>query len=435
MQAGLSTKNAPSPSVVLPHYAVGAVAFLIASIMLLFVAKDLTLMSFGPKVLSITHLLILGWVTIIIYGALYQLIPVVMEVKLFNENLAYVSFVTIVTGLSLMVYSFWGNYIGSNVFVETGGSLVIVSVLLFVVNAVGSAIKSTNRNIENSFIISSIVWLLLTVILGFLIIINGSTQWIPRNNLELLKIHLGFGLIGWFMMLIIGVGSTLLPMFFIAHKLNRKYLKASFYVINSGLILLSISEYLKFNVWISSIFATAIAIGIFLFVRYNYDAYKKRLRRKLDIGMKLSVYSFIFLFIALITGVLSATGIFETTAYATQIQLSFGVSLILGFFTSLILGQMYKTLPFIVWLQKYQDKVGKFKIPLPNDLYNEKIADLHFYTFIIGAFTLLAGIWLKNEIIIQISAVFYIATAVLFTFNTFKIILHKENIQELNIKK
>ncbi|MCD6557168.1 MAG: hypothetical protein J7K64_08250, partial [Bacteroidales bacterium] len=95
MQAGLSTKNAPSPSVVLPHYAAGAIFFIIASVLLIFASHDLANTYIGPKILGLTHIMVLGWVTIIIFGALYQLIPVVMEVKLFSEPLAHISFYSI----------------------------------------------------------------------------------------------------------------------------------------------------------------------------------------------------------------------------------------------------------------------------------------------------------------------------------------------------
>ena len=433
MQAGLSTKNAPSPSVVLPHYAFGAIALVIASIMIFFGAKDLTIMAFGPKVLAITHLLILGWVTIIIYGALYQLIPVVMEVKLFNENLAYISFASMVIGMLMLIYGFWNTYIAANNFVEIGGSLVILSVLLFVVNAVGSALKSTNRGVENRFIVTSIVWLLLTVLLGITIILNPIFDLIPRTNFELLKIHLGFGLIGWFLMLVIGVSSTLMPMFFIAHKLNKKFLNYAYILLNSGLVLFSIALYLKLPMVITAVFVLLMIVGVLLFVKYNYDAYKKRLRKKLDIGMKLTVFAFPFLFLALIFGLLSI--IDPINKMSTQFSLAFGISLILGFFTSLILGQMYKTLPFIVWLQRYQDKVGKFKIPLPNDIYNEKVADYHYYSFAVAIISLLIGVLSKFEIIIQISAVAFLVTGLLFSFNTFMIIFHKEDAKPLNINK
>ena len=66
--AGLSTKNAPSPSVVLPHYVLGAIAFIVASVLLFFSAEDLTISYIGPRVLSIVHILILGWVTMIIFA-------------------------------------------------------------------------------------------------------------------------------------------------------------------------------------------------------------------------------------------------------------------------------------------------------------------------------------------------------------------------------
>ena len=431
MQAGLSTKNAPSPSVVLPHYAFGAIVLVVASILMFFGAKDLTLIAFGPKILAITHLLILGWVTIIIYGALYQLIPVVMEVKLYNENLAYISFASMAIGMSMLIYGFWNTYIAANNFVEIGGSLVILSVLLFVINAVGSALKSTNRGVENRFIVTSIVWLLLTVLLGITIILNPIFNLIPRTNFELLEIHLGFGLIGWFLMLVIGVASTLLPMFFIAHKLNKKFLNYSYILLNSGLVLFSIALYFKLNMIITGAFILLMIAGILLFVRYNYDAYKKRLRRKLDIGMKLTVFAFPFLFLALIFGVLSIIDVDPINKMTTQFRLAFGISLILGFFTSLILGQMYKTLPFIVWLQRYQDKVGKFKIPLPNDIYSEKIADYHYYSFAVAIISLLIGVLSQFEIIIQISAFAFFVTALLFSINTFKIIFHKENAEPL----
>ena len=431
MNAGLSTKNAPSPSVVLPHYAFGAIAFIIASVMLFFTADDLTLTTFGPKILSTTHVVILGWVTIIIYGALYQLIPVVMEVKLFNENLAYGSFVSIVIGLVLMAYGFWNTYIAPTIFIEAGGTLVILSVLLFVINAVGSALKSTNKGIENKFIVTSIVWLFLTVLLGITIILNPILQWIPRSNIDLLKIHLSFGLIGWFLMLVIGVSSTLLPMFFIAHKLNKKFLNTSYILLNLGLILFATALYFKLSTIITLGFAILIIAGVLFFVRYNYDAYKKRLRRNLDIGMKLSVFAFPLLFLSLLFGALSVLNIEPISKFSTQFSLGFGVSLILGFFTSLILGQMYKTLPFIVWLQKYQDKVGKFKIPLPNDLYSEKLADYHYYTFAVAITSLLIGVLFSIAIIIQISAVVFFITASLFAINTFKIIMHKEKVEPL----
>ncbi|MCF6366816.1 MAG: hypothetical protein L3J35_11500 [Bacteroidales bacterium] len=432
MQAGLSTKNAPSPSIVLPHYAIGAIFFIIASVLMYFASGDLANSYIGPKVLSMTHIVILGWITIIIFGALYQLIPVVMEVKLFSETLAHISLYTLVPGTVLLAYSFWNSYIVETLYMQAGGTLIFISIILFLVNAFMTALKTKQKTIENVFIVTSALWLTITVIFGILITMNTALQFIPKSNIELLKIHVHIGIVGWFMLLVIGVASTLLPMFFIAHKLNRKFLKLSYYFINIGLIALIVALYIDINSWTKIISGLILLTGIIFFVKYNFDAYKKRLRKKLDIGMKLSVFAFVLLFLTLIFGVLSVINLDDLKNYNMSFNTAYGVSLLLGFLTSLILGQMYKTLPFIVWLKLYQDKVGKFKIPMPAHIYSERVANWHYYTFLIAFFTLLIGIFAKESIIIQVSSGAFLITASLYSYNTFKILFHKEKLEPLD---
>jgi len=397
-----------------------------------FASDSLSISYIGPKILGLIHILILSWITVIIFGALYQLIPVVMEVKLYSEILAYMSFGLTSIGSLLMTYSFWNNYIGNNYIIMVGGIMVILATILFAVNTIKSALKSTVKSIENKFITTSIIWLLLTVLLGFFIILNTNYGFVNKSNIDLLKIHFLFGTVGWFMMLVIGVASTLMPMFFISHKLNKSYLKYAYYLININLILISFLLYFIPNILILFIVGTLIITGFLFFIKYNFDAYKKRLRRNLDIGMKLSVLAFLLLFFALILAFAVMLSSKLIPNYSVNIYLIFGSLIILGFLTTLILGQMYKTLPFIVWLQKYQDKVGKYKIPLPNDLYSEKIADLHYYSYVMAIVSLIFGLIISVSLIIKIASVFFFITAVLYAYNTFKIIFHKENIEPLN---
>ena len=431
MKAGLSTKNAPSPKVVIPHYIFGAIAFMVASILMFIAAGDLTLTYIGPHILGLTHVIVLSWITVIIFGALYQLIPVVMELKLYSEKLALASLIFMVIGSPMLVFSFWNNYILYNVLMQAGGTFVIIAVILFAINTIKTALKSTVKTIENKFIVTSIIWLLLTVILGFFIVLNSKYGYIDKSNIDLLKIHFQFGIIGWFLMLVIGVSSTLMPMFFIAHKLKTSYLKYAYYLINGGIIILVILLYFFKNMYLFLFFGITVISGFAFFIKYNYDAYKKRLRKKLDVGMKISVLAFAILFFTLIFAILTIISGEFLKQYSGNIKLAFGALITLGFLSSLILGQMYKTLPFIVWLQKYQDKVGKFKTPLPNDLFSEKIANIHYYTYIVSILSLLIGILSSQKNIIQFAAIAFFITASLFAFNTFKIILHKEDIKPL----
>jgi hypothetical protein len=118
-----------------------------------------------------------------------------------------------------------------------------------------------------------------------------------------------------------------------------------------------------------------------------------------------------------------------TSTIQTKIEITYGVLIVLGFLSALVLGQTYKTLPFIIWLKKYQSKVGKSKVPLPMELYSDKVAHYHFYTYVIGIIMLIAGIFLNEVIIIKSGAVLLIITAVLYNYNVFKIIFHKEKKQ------
>lgn len=67
---------------------------------------------FNPKLLGITHLLTLGWVSMVISGALYQLLPVVWEVKLFGERLGSAAFGLLGAGAVAIAVSFWQFRLG-----------------------------------------------------------------------------------------------------------------------------------------------------------------------------------------------------------------------------------------------------------------------------------------------------------------------------------
>ncbi len=305
MQAGLSTKNAPSPNVILPYFAFGAISFLVASIVLFIAAPDLTRHYLSPRLLTLTHVLILGWITMIIFGALYQLIPVVMEVKLYSEKLAVTTFFLFGAGLITLSVSFWSFNFGRNIGLEIGGYLIVTAVILFGINTILSAAKTERKNIENAFIITAVIWLLLTVTLGIVMVLNFAFHFLSGSHLELLKLHAHIGFIGWFLMLVIGVASKLMPMFLIVHKLPAKLLNYAYFLINGGLVLLSIGYYYFPEKWFMLLSALLILSGVILFLRFNYVAFSKRIRKKLDVGMKLSAAAFIMLGVSLLLGAIS----------------------------------------------------------------------------------------------------------------------------------
>ncbi len=131
----------------------------------------------------------------------------------------------------------------------------------------------------------------------------------------------------------------------------------------------------------------------------------------------------------MISSVLNNVTILKSEAFSQQVTLIFGVSIFIGFISLLIMGQTLKTLPFIVWLNKYQKIAGKGKTPLPKDLYSEKIANWQLRIFIVGFILLLVGILVSTVIFIKIASLLLIVTALLYNFNVLKMLLHKTSVQ------
>ena len=90
------------------------------------------------------------------------------------------------------------------------------------------------------------------------------------------------------------------------------------------------------------------------------------------------------------------------------------------------MGQTYKTLPFIIWLKIYRGHVGKIKIPLPKELYSETIAIAQRWVFNSGFIVVIGGILLSEKDVIKFGCLFLILATLLYNFNLFKIIFHKQ---------
>jgi len=432
MQTGLSTQNAPSPSVVIPHFVFGALMFLASGIVMMLAAPSLIFhYHLNAQMLSLTHLMVLGFISVIIFGSLYQLIPVVMEVKLYSEVLAKITFYLFGVGLIILVISFWGANFGSGQnwrWFEISGTLILVAVLLFAFNTLKSASKSKRKDISNLFIVTAIIYLVLTVSLAIMMIINFALHFIPVNLLDLLKMHLNLGLMGWFLFLIIGVASKLMPMFLIIHKLPKYLLKYAYILLNAGLIMMVSAFYFYPQTWIIGLSSLLLFAGVGLFLYFNYYAFKHRLRKKLDVGLKLSKVAFLLLAFVLTLSVLDILSPDFIASFQYRIDIALIMSIIFGFLTALVLGQTYKTLPFIIWLKVYKTKVGKQKTPLPQELYSSRVAQWHTMTFLIAFLLLIVGELAAIVWLIQLAAAFFILTAALYNYNVFKIVFHKDKL-------
>ena len=166
-----------------------------------------------------------------------------------------------------------------------------------------------------------------------------------------------------------------------------------------------------------------VGFGVILFGNHIYRSYTKRIRKKVDEQVKISMLSVAITIVPII--VLIIIIILFATLSSLQLVLLYGFTIFFGWITTIILGMTFKTLPFIVWNKVYSKVAGLGKTPNPKELFNNNIFIANGISYLIGFVVFGLGIILANVLILNIGAVFLLITAILYNFNVFKILLQK----------
>ncbi|MBK8951239.1 MAG: cytochrome C oxidase subunit I [Chitinophagaceae bacterium] len=408
--------------VVLPFYTYAALSLFAACFLLLISTGSFTGHYFNPHILAITHMMALGWGTMIILGAGYQLIPVLIEKSLYSIKLANWSFFLAATGIPLLAYGFYNFDMGWPA--KWGGRLVFISVSLFVINLAKSIQKSKNRNVHAWFMLAASVWLFVTALYGLVLVYNFTFPIYKRNHIELIPLHAHTGVIGWFLLLVIGVGSKLIPMFMISKYTNSKQLWLIFLLINTALVLF-ISLYI-FKAANAIFFFPVVMLltSLIVFAQYCYKSYKQRIRKQVDEQMKLSLLSLLMMLLP-VAVIFFLIGLFVSGKEDMRIVLLYGFVIFFGWITAIIFGMTFKTLPFIVWNKVYGKIAGLGKTPGPKDLYSERLFAAMSVSYLAGFVIFIAGILTIEKVVLTIGSSLLLLSALLYCVNAGKLIFHK----------
>lgn len=422
--ASMSTDPVKTTSykVVLPFYAYAAAAFFIATLLLLFSAPAFGRHYFHPHVIAITHTMALGWGTMIILGASHQLVPVLIEGKLYSNILAHLSFALAAVGIPLLVYAFYT--FNMNWMARRGGEFVIDAVVVYLINMGISMAKSKTENVHAVFVFTAGLWLLMTTVVGLLLVYNFTIPMFAEDSLHYLSLHAHMGIIGWFLLLIIGVGSRLIPMFLISKYTNARLLWWIYILINLGLIAFAFMFLYTLPVYFYLLPVAAVTAALLLFGYYCRQAYRQRLRKQVDEQLKISVLSVLMMALPVILLIIMIISLW-VAGENIRLVLAYGFTVFFGWITAIILGMTFKTLPFIIWNKVYHKKAGLGKTPNPKNLFSNRVFTGMAVLYLAGFILFVTGILLSVVVVLQIAALLLLLAAVLYNFNVMKIIFHK----------
>lgn len=412
----IASSYSPPFKVVVKYFVAGIMSFLLLNFLLLLNYDDVSGHHFQPKILSLTHIATLGWITMIIFGAMIQLVPVVLEVKLFSSKLAEIQFWIFVLGIAGLVYKFW--HFNSFINFTIPAILLNLSMYIFIFNITITMMRVKQWNITGTYLASALFYLFITAVAGLLLAINLDTPYIKINHLQYLNLHAHVAFIGWVSMVVMGVTYKLIPMFLLSHNFKLFFAKIALVLVNVGLFGISIIMLYSQISKLYYLFVLMIGLGMLLFLIQVIIIFKNRIRKKFDVGIKFSLAAYIALgvitFLGIVISFIDYQNIFNIT-------LIYGYLIIFGYLSMLIVGQMYKIVPFLVWYNKYSSKVGLEKVPMLKEMYNERTAHYGFYLMILSLILVTISLSLQLSQLLLLSFSLMFLSSLMFAGNMIKI--------------
>ncbi|WP_105422856.1 hypothetical protein [Neorhizobium sp. T25_27] len=337
-----------------------------------------------PASLVIVHLIAVGWLGLLFAGSLLQFVPVIASRQLQSPHLALPALLLTMIGLLLLL----GGFLGLADLVPlwtwmlpAGGLLLTVAFAGLCWMVAGTLAAARPYSLPAKFVALGCVPLIITALVGllFALSLSGLTD-DPRLVGLLLSAgpaHAYLGLFGWMTITAIGVSYRLLTMFLLSPErtsgtsraigwLSATALLAAGYGIFSDGAGLPADWPLHLAIALSGLAALFYAIDI-------HSIFRERKRKSVELNVMASLVAIgmlLFCFVLLAASIVIGN--------LPEMVMPVAYLFTFGWLTGLGLGQLYKIVAFMTWLEFYGPVLGRTAVPRVQDLVNERRASLWF---------------------------------------------------------
>ena len=361
MQDLLSFDQSPPLAAPLRFFLTAPLFAILAGVLLLSSGPDALASRWTPAVLALTHLIAVGFMLQVMLGAMLQIMPVVAGANMARPlRVAAVVHVALSVGTLVLVAAFLTF---SPEFFRLAAILLVAGVAVFVVAATRALYGIVSPSPTIRGLKHALAGLAVTVVLG--VAMSVALGWSLNLPLLLLAdIHLGWGFVGWGAVLLAAVAYVVVPMFQITPAYPDWFARRFSLAALAVATLWTIAEWFGWNV-VSTVFG-ALVVGLAaLFAAITLVVQRGSKRARFDAtqhywrGAMLSALAAGTLWLAART--LSVVG--DWPAW----PLLCGALVLFGAFMSVIVGMLYKIVPFLIWLHlQNQGAHGRVRVPAPN---------------------------------------------------------------------
>lgn len=402
----ISTDFAPPFKLIVPYFIVATIIYLISAILTLgFNISEMSYLDSG--VLAWVHLFLLGFAMMVIFGAMAQLVPVVLEVGHWAVELFYIIWPLLVIGVLLMVLGFYL----SPALLPYGGTIILVAMAIFTLNVFMTLKKVEKFSLVITTVLISNIFLLLGLIFGILMALTFAGT-ITVDVMALLSAHVYLIVGGYIGVTIMGLSLILLPMFGLSHNFSKNPITYSVYMLSVGIVIVTLSA--LFDLERIKYIGYVLSIASFVIYFYQiYVIYQTRARKENDIWVNSMFFAYGSLLVSL------ALGLFYLLSSYEPLILASGWLFFIGFIGFVITGHLYKVVPFLVWFERFSPLVGKKKVPMLADMIPTKSANYQFIFTSLGVTFCTIALLFSQDTVFKIGASFLVVGAVYLTHGLF----------------
>lgn len=297
-----------------------------------------------PAVLAVTHLLTLGYMGMVMLGALMQVFPVVIGHPFRRPRLvSTVVHAALTLGVVLLAAGF---------LLPSGGSMTAAALLL-VVTVLGFAAAAADTLVRvevwgdtaRAIVLALVAFAVMTGIGLWLALGHTAYLALPRPWTD---IHAGWGLAGWVPLLLMGVAYQVVPMFQLTPPYPPVLRRAFPLLLFTMLLAGTVAHGLALPDWLVRLPQAIAGLVLAAFAVVTLVLQRRRRRRRRDVTVAYWRVGLTCLILAVLLW--AAAQLSSRVAGDPRLALLLGVLMIPGFSLSVINGMLYKIVPFLVWL-------------------------------------------------------------------------------------
>jgi hypothetical protein len=338
----------------------------------------------APHVAAVTHLFTLGWLTLTIFGAMAQITPMALGAPLRAVRLGHATFWILAPSIALFAYG-----VGASSTPITGLGVIGVAagIALNVGNFAVSLARARTRDVSWASLMIGLAFLSSTLVLGLALAHNLHSGFIAAARVRVLAAHLHVAIVGWVLIVLVGVSNRMLPMFLMSRGVDARWSRRSVALLAVGVPVLAVALGTGMHrvAWLGTALLEG---GLAAFLCQARAFHRAGTRRRLDPGMRFAALGVGFLTVAAMLGPLVLVRGLASPRLAT----AYVAAGLVGGATLYVVGHYYKVASMLAWTLRFAGRAGRGPIRTVGALYSEQLAMAQLALMGTGVTVLVVGI-------------------------------------------